>query len=239
MNIAHFNWVDFTILGILAFSTLISLARGFVQEAISLATWVLAIWVAYKYGHAFGQNVLTMVHSEQAKYVVGALALFILVLIAGALVNFIMSRFLFFTGLSVIDRILGIAFGFVRGILLVGVLLVVGELTQLDKNTWWGESQLIPQFSDLKDWLKSFIPEQFEKIKEKEGIQIPGADQIKIPEQSTPLFLPKATETIKQGAQGLMDTVRPSQPSTPVPVTPIAPPAAAPTVLAPNHASSP
>lgn len=236
MNIASFNWVDFTILGILAFSTLISLARGFVQEAISLATWVLAIWVAYKYGHAFGQNVLTTVQSEQAKYVIGALALFIVVLIAGALVNFVISRFLFFTGLSVIDRILGIAFGFVRGILLVAVLLVVGELTQLDKNTWWGESQLMPQFSDLKDWLKSFIPEQFEKIKEKEGIHIPGADQIKTPEQSTPLFLPKATEIVKQGAQGITNTVTPPMAPTAPPVAPVAPPAAAPATPSPVSA---
>ena len=203
MHIADFNWVDFTILGILAFSTLISLVRGFVQEAISLATWILAIWVAYKYGHAFGQSVMTMVHSEQAKYMLGAFALFFIVLILGALVNFVMSRFLFFTGLSAVDRILGIAFGFARGILLIGVLLLVGEMAQLDKNTWWEESQIMPQFSGLKDWLKSFVPEQFEKIKEKkegEAAEKTPADQTTPSEPSTSqLLLPKAAEMVKQG----------------------------------------
>jgi membrane protein required for colicin V production len=106
MNMADFNWVDFTILGILCFSTLISLVRGFVREAISLATWIVAIWVAYKYGHDFGQNMLTTVGNEQARYLIGAGILFFAVLILGALVNFVMSRFLFLTGLSAIDRIL-------------------------------------------------------------------------------------------------------------------------------------
>ena len=38
--------LDWIIVGILVISAGISIIRGFVKEAISLATWVLAFWVA-------------------------------------------------------------------------------------------------------------------------------------------------------------------------------------------------
>ncbi|MCO6561298.1 MAG: CvpA family protein, partial [Gilliamella sp.] len=38
------NWVDFTIIGIIAFSALISIVRGFVREALSLISWILAFF---------------------------------------------------------------------------------------------------------------------------------------------------------------------------------------------------
>lgn len=35
-------WVDYTILGIIGLSSLVSLMRGFVKEAMSLAVWIAA-----------------------------------------------------------------------------------------------------------------------------------------------------------------------------------------------------
>ena len=37
------------IVAIVAISALIGLVRGFVREAISLVTWLIAIWVAWRY----------------------------------------------------------------------------------------------------------------------------------------------------------------------------------------------
>lgn len=42
MNWQDFNWIDFTILGVVGISTLVSLVRGFIREAISLVIWVAA-----------------------------------------------------------------------------------------------------------------------------------------------------------------------------------------------------
>jgi len=235
MDIAAFNWVDFTILGVVGFSTLISFARGFVREAISLATWVLAIWIAYKYGQSFGQSVLTMVTSDQARAWIGSAVLFFAVLIAGALVNFAIGHFIFFTGLSAIDRILGMAFGFARGILLVAVLMLVGQLTQSDKNLWWTQSQLIPQFSALSEWLKGFVPEQFEKLKQKEAVHQPKASPAAVPAQSgLGAVLPQAVDVAKQNMEGVITQLVPTENAPPVPVAPIPSPGVAATPAAPS-----
>lgn len=43
------NWVDFTIIGVIVLSALISIVRGFVREALSLISWVLAFFVASRF----------------------------------------------------------------------------------------------------------------------------------------------------------------------------------------------
>ena len=44
------NWADWAILGILLVSSLISIKRGFVKEALSLVTWLVAFVVAVLFG---------------------------------------------------------------------------------------------------------------------------------------------------------------------------------------------
>ncbi|MCP5854482.1 CvpA family protein, partial [Klebsiella pneumoniae] len=45
-----FTWVDWAIIAIIAVSTLISLKRGFVKEALSLLIWIIAGAVAWMFG---------------------------------------------------------------------------------------------------------------------------------------------------------------------------------------------
>ena len=44
------NWIDYTILGVLALSVLVGLWRGLVSEVLSLASWIVAFWVAWTFG---------------------------------------------------------------------------------------------------------------------------------------------------------------------------------------------
>jgi membrane protein required for colicin V production len=44
-------WIDYILLAIIAISALLSLWRGFVKEALSLASWIAALWVALLFFH--------------------------------------------------------------------------------------------------------------------------------------------------------------------------------------------
>ncbi|MFO6376100.1 CvpA family protein, partial [Pseudomonas aeruginosa] len=50
-----FTWVDWTMVAIIVVSSLISLSRGFVKEALSLLTWIVAGAVAWMFGGALAQ----------------------------------------------------------------------------------------------------------------------------------------------------------------------------------------
>lgn len=160
MSLHNFNWIDYSIIGIIVFSTVISLIRGFMREALSLIIWVGAFWVAYKFADTFSTRFLTSISSESVRYLLGFLIIFFATLVVGAIVNYFASRVVYQTGLSAADRVLGLGFGFARGVLLVGVLLLCAVLTNLNKHPAWASSQVLPQFSEVVNWLYSILPEK-------------------------------------------------------------------------------
>ena len=50
------------------------------------------------------------------------------------------------------DRFLGSLFGFVRGILLVALAIIIGQFADLDEAGWWKSSFLIPHLETVADW---------------------------------------------------------------------------------------
>jgi len=151
--------VDIIIVGLIAFSILISLWRGFVSEALSLAGWVLAFWVAsnfypYLSGYLTQVNSIYLQNSEYLRNGVAATALFVIVLIICGVINALLNKIISTTGiLSTTDRILGGAFGALRGILIVSVaLFFLDTFTSLSQNELWKESQLIPHFDFIVQW---------------------------------------------------------------------------------------
>ena len=108
--VSHFNWVDFTIIGIIVFSIVISFFRGFVREAISLITWISAVIIAFKFTKPIQIYLKVWISSDFLRYVVTFSILFLAVFIFGIFVNLIMHILVRKTGLTIIDRLLGIFF---------------------------------------------------------------------------------------------------------------------------------
>ncbi|PLY16501.1 MAG: colicin V production CvpA [Sedimenticola sp.] len=150
-------WIDYVILGIIGLSALISLIRGFMREALSLAAWVLAFWVAWTFFRdlAIHLDWFTM-PSLQLAASFGLL--FIATLMVGALVNFLVGQLVDKTGLTGTDRLVGMLFGAARGAILVAILVLLAGLTPFPNDPWWQSSQLIGYFQDLAVWLKQLLP---------------------------------------------------------------------------------
>ncbi|MGY0215994.1 CvpA family protein [Endozoicomonadaceae bacterium StTr2] len=159
-----FNWVDLAILGIIAVSALLSLARGFFREVLSLVTWVVAIVVSWLFGGSLADQLHTMVESPLLRESVARLILFVLVLILGGLVNRIVAALVKFTGLTGTDRMLGMVFGAMRGILLVVVAAGLLSYTPARQESWWQQSTLIPDFLMMADWSKRTVIELFQPL---------------------------------------------------------------------------
>lgn len=159
-----FNWADFVIIGIIVISTLISLVRGFVREILSLITWAVAFIVAFK----FCNDVAAMFHSyisnSSARLALGFAILFFLVLIIGDIISHMIAKLATSSGIGGIDRTFGMVFGFLRGVLLVAVLLLLASLGSSTKDTWYQQSYLIPHFQGLVTWLHGFLPAKLANI---------------------------------------------------------------------------
>lgn len=146
------NWVDFTIIGIIIFSAVVSLVRGFVKEALSLVSWICAFFVASQY-YTYISGYFTYFRDELIRNATAIAILFIATLLVCAVINYIISELVQKTGLSGTDRVIGIFFGILRGILLTAaVLFVVDAFTPLAKSDAWQESTLIPHFNFIVRW---------------------------------------------------------------------------------------
>ncbi len=147
------QWIDWAILIVIGLSAGISLLRGFVREALSLAGWFLAFFVAKGFYQEFSSLLESQIETTSLRYAVSWAALFIITLTVSGLINYILSRLIDKAGLSGMDRIMGMAFGALRGVLIVSVTtLLLKELTPVQNDRWWKDSELIPHMVQLGSW---------------------------------------------------------------------------------------
>lgn len=157
-------WVDITITAIVVLSGLISLFRGFIKEALSLAIWAAAVFLAVHYAAPFSANFIHIAHNAEINYAVAFVIILVVCLLVGVLINATVSSLVKGTGVGAIDRVLGVLFGILRGYLLVVIALMLLSLTQLPKSAVWQESGLIPQLMPSVDWLKKNMPDQVSQV---------------------------------------------------------------------------
>lgn len=151
------NWIDYTILAVLGLSVLVGLWRGLVSEVLALVIWVAAFWVAWLLGPTLAAR-LTVITLPALRVAAAYAGCFVLVLVLGAILRYVVRRLLEGSGLSGTDRLLGMLFGFVRGALLVCVLVFLGQFTGLTREPLWRQSALLPPFQSATIWLGQQVP---------------------------------------------------------------------------------
>ena len=150
-------WIDYAILAVIGISALISLVRGFVKEAVSLIVWISAFFVASSF-YVNLSTLLTNISDQLLRNAASIAILFITTLILGALVNYIIGQLVSKTGLSGTDRVLGIVFGALRGVLIsAAVLFFMDAFTPAPSSVWWQNSQLVPEFTLIVEWFFEYL----------------------------------------------------------------------------------
>ena len=150
-------WIDYAILAVIGISALISLVRGFVKEAVSLIVWISAFFVASTF-YLNLSTLLTNISDQLLRNAASIAILFISTLVLGAMVNYIIGQLVSKTGLSGTDRVLGIVFGALRGVLVIAaVLFFMDAFTPASSSSWWQSSLLVPEFTLIVEWFFEYL----------------------------------------------------------------------------------
>lgn len=147
-------WVDIVIAGIIVLSALFSLIRGFVREALSLAGWIASFWVALTFAGDLAESFLSGISVPSLRVAVAFTILFVLTLVIMALINKLASQLIKKSGLTGVDRMIGMIFGVVRGAIIVSVLVLLAGFTTMPQDPWWQESALLDVFHEFAIWLR-------------------------------------------------------------------------------------
>jgi membrane protein required for colicin V production len=149
---------DILIAVVVVVSVLIGFVRGFVKEAISIASLLIAIWAAAYFGPDVGEISEKWISSTELQTWFGRILIFVVVLTIGGLIGWGLSKLVRLSVLSGTDRVLGMIFGFGRSALIVGLLVIGGQFAGFDNDSWWKDSILIPYGTVVADWISVMAP---------------------------------------------------------------------------------
>jgi membrane protein required for colicin V production len=153
------DYVDYALLGVVVISILVGTLRGFIKEVFSLAVWAAAFLVAFQYSGALALQLESHIELPSARTSLAFAGLFLVVLLVGGLITFLIGKLVEKTGLSGTDRLLGGVFGGIRGLVLILLLMLVAGLTPVPQDPWWQQSRTIQSMMPLAEWASGFLPE--------------------------------------------------------------------------------
>ncbi len=148
--------VDYIILLVLVVSAGVGLWRGFVKEALSLLTLLVAIWLAWRFAALVEPKLGNWAADQEVRIWIARGIIFALALVLGGLVSWAARQLIRHTGLTGVDRLLGAAFGFARGVLIVGLLVLALDFLDLDQDGWWQTARFRPYAEQVAAAVKKY-----------------------------------------------------------------------------------
>jgi membrane protein required for colicin V production len=153
-----FNTADWAIVVILGFSILLSLWRGFIREAASLAGWIAAFIIANMFVGEMASLLSQWIANTTGRYLAAYALLFAGTLVMVGVLGKLGTQLVRATGLTVLDRLLGTAFGFARGIIIVLVMVyLLRQLSPPQNLVWLDQAQLMPHVDMLGQWVQQLF----------------------------------------------------------------------------------
>jgi membrane protein required for colicin V production len=157
------NPTDYVVILAVLVSAIIGAVRGFLREAVALATLIVAIFLAWTFADSLAPHLGGLLTGPQVSLWAARVIIFFVVMLAGMGVAALLSYFVRLSLFSGMDRFLGFVFGLLRGAVLVGIFVIVAQLLRLDGEPWWTKSKLMPYGESVASGLRALVGEQWSK----------------------------------------------------------------------------
>jgi membrane protein required for colicin V production len=154
---------DLVVIVIVAVSVIFGLIRGAVREVLSLASWIIAFLVAKTFSVPMADVLTRLVGNPTLRLIAGFVIVFVLALVAMAIVGLLMSAAIKKLGLGPVDRTLGILVGAARGIVIMLILVLLGGMTALPTQPDWRNALTSRWFETLALGVKPWLPDALAK----------------------------------------------------------------------------
>ncbi len=177
---------DLLLLAIFIISTVVGVMRGFVKEALSIVSWILAFWLGYSYCVEAGEWLAQFVSLGEGKLrnSAGFGLVFVGTLFVFAIISYAITKLIVRGPIKGVDRVLGIATGVVRAVAISAVLLVLMQALGMNTSKFWQDSKFVPHLMPAVEFTQQVLPKLWqsdEPLKEgelKDKLIEEGVEQI-------------------------------------------------------------
>ena len=125
METLGLNLADWFILIVLIASGIISFARGFTKEFLSLFLWIAAFIAAISLEYLATPQVNEFIGNEEISKIISYIVVFVVFIFVGGIVIKFVSKLIKWSGASGFDRFLGVLFGLTRGLIVLFVIFLL------------------------------------------------------------------------------------------------------------------
>jgi len=154
------NVTDYLVIAAVVISAIVGAMRGFLREAVALVAWLVALFIAWHFADLIEPHLGGLLSGSYVKPWAARIIIVVLVLLLGAAVGALLTHFVRLSIFSGLDRFLGLVFGLLRGVVLLGVFVILGQLLRLEGEKWWTRSLLIPYGESVANGLRALVGEQ-------------------------------------------------------------------------------
>ena len=150
--------VDYILAAVVVISVLFGAIRGFLRESVALLSWLVGLWIAWRYAPLLQPHLGGALAGTELQVWVARSILLCAVVIAGWVIASLLSYLVQRSGLTLgIDRMLGSVFGLVRGAVIAGFAVMLGQAAELQHESWWSGSLLMPAAEEMAGVLRSYV----------------------------------------------------------------------------------
>jgi membrane protein required for colicin V production len=157
---SRMNVTDYLVIAAVIISAIVGAMRGFLREAVALVTWLFALFIAWHFADLIEPHLGGLLSGSYVKPWAARVIIVLLILLLGAAIGAMLNHFVRLSIFSGMDRFLGMVFGVLRGVVLLGVFVILGQLLRLDGERWWSRSLLVPYGESVANGLRALVGEQ-------------------------------------------------------------------------------
>ncbi|QRN40598.1 MAG: hypothetical protein GKC53_00175 [Neisseriaceae bacterium] len=154
--------IDYAIIFLVIFFTLLAFSRGIIAEVVFILKWIFSVFGARLMYRSFSVLLFDSIEPLWLKQTLGFGIFFLIIY---TILNFFargLTRIVHFLGLGGVNHFLGIIFGWIKGVIVVTVLVFIGNYTNIVQFEVWQNSVLIPYFNELIIAVSPFVRDMLE-----------------------------------------------------------------------------
>ena len=166
------SWIDLVLALVIGSSVIAGFSAGFARVGVGFAALIVGMFCGFWFYGIVAATVIDYVSSRAIANLIGFFIILVVVLVLGAIVGRILAKFFKWVGLSWLDRLLGGAFGLVRGFVIAAAMVtVLLAFAPSPPPPSVVDSKLLPYVIDVSDVLAAITPremkDQFYATKDK------------------------------------------------------------------------